>query len=98
MKDIIHPDYNLHISDWIKFRDVFEGGFKFIANHVAQFSQREDSTDFESRKSITYCPAHAKAVIIDIRNAIYQRMVDIRRQGGTQSYQNAVIGLDGGVY
>jgi len=42
-------------------------------------------------------PSFAKSAILDIRNAVFQRMRDITRNGGSQAYQDAIAGLDGGV-
>lgn len=95
MKEITHPD--LDLDNWEKYRAVFKGGQGFIDDYVVRLSSREDEVDFSERKQITYCPAHAKAAIIDVRNAIYQRMVDIKRTDGPDSYQKAIKGLNGGV-
>lgn len=92
-----HPDYSKNISHWKKFRLTYEGGHDFIDTYLKQFSHREDAQDFRERKKITYNPAYAKAAVKDIQNAIYQRMVDINRIGGPKSYQNAILGQNGGV-
>ena len=97
INNIMHPDYAANIALWIKYRLTFEGGDDFITKYLKQFSVREDGTDYANRKAITYCPAHAKAAVIDIKNAIYQRMVDITRKGGTTSYQEAIDGRNAGV-
>ncbi len=94
---ITHPDYDVQVSDWEKFRFTFEGGHDFVDQYLKRFSAREDSGDFESRKEISYSPSHAKAAVIDIKNAIYQRMVDITRQDGPDTYQKSVVGEIGGV-
>ena len=46
---------------------------------------------------MTPIPAFARLAINDVRNAIFQRMRDITRRGGTTSYQEAVAGLNLGV-
>lgn len=92
-----NEDYDRMTQDWPKFRLVFEGGKCFVNKYLKKWSIREDSRDFEDRKCITYSPAHAKAGVMDIKNAIYQRLVDINRTGGTASYQKAVKGENGGV-
>ena len=94
---ITHPDYDSQVSDWSKFRFTFEGGHAFVEEYLAKFSVREDLGDFESRKDISYSPSHAKAAIIDIKNAIYQRMVDITREDGPDSYRKSIVGELGGV-
>jgi hypothetical protein len=46
---------------------------------------------------MTYCPAHAKSAIIEIKNSIFERMSDVIRLDGDDSYQKAVHGLAGGI-
>ena len=95
--NITHPEYDLMKDSWEKFRYTFNGGHDFVNQYLKKFTNREDDYDFDSRKEISYCPAHAKAAIVDIKNAIYQRMTDIIRLGGSESYQRAVRGMDKGV-
>lgn len=94
---ITHPDYDTMLSRWDKFRLVYEGGKNFIDKHLVKFSTRESDSEFEDRKNISYAPSHAKSAIIDIKNAIYQRLVDVTRDGGTSSYQQAIKGAGKGV-
>lgn len=92
-----HPHFTRALPDWQKFRSVFEGGSQFIEAYTVKFSSRETNADFAARKKISYAPAHAKAAVIDIRNAIFQRMPDIVRKEGPESYQRAIKGLGKGV-
>ena len=46
---------------------------------------------------MTPVPKFAKAAINDIRNAIFQRMRDMMRKGGSKAYQEAVNGKNLGV-
>ena len=92
-----HPSYDASLADWTKYRKKFAGGKKFVNDYLERFSNREKWGDFRDRKRISYCPAHAKAAVLDIKNAIYQRMVDIIRDGGPESYQKASAGEDNGV-
>lgn len=93
----LHPDYLAMRTDWIKFRQTYDGGKVFVETYLKKFSIREDAVDFATRRDISYCPAHAKAAIIDIKNAIYQRLVEIQRINGPSTYQMAVAGQNGGV-
>lgn len=95
--EITHPVYDTQSSDWEKFRDTFKGGKEFVTKYLKKFSSREDDYEFSNRKDISHCPAHAKSAIIDIKNSIYQRMVDIVRTGGPLTYQIAIEGDDDGV-
>ncbi len=93
----VHPDYSASIFNWQKYRDTYYSGKSFVEKYLVKFSLRETELDFTSRKSITYCPAHAKAVLNDIKNAIFQRTNDVTREGGSQVYQDSVLGLYKGV-
>lgn len=94
---IRHPEYSLAVKDWHKWRYAFEGGSGFMDTYLQKYSAREDKADFDTRKSVSYSPSFAKSAIREIGNSIYQRMTDIRRTGGSVSYQRAVLGQDGGV-
>ena len=78
---IRHPQHSLMSLEWEKFRLTFEGGIFFKSKYLKTFSTRETSDDFNSRREMSHVPAHAKAAILDIRNAIFKRMVDIVRRG-----------------
>jgi len=95
--DSRHPGYISGMTDWAKWRLTYEGGDMFRETYLEKFSGREDPTDYATRKNMTPVPKFAGAAINDIRNAIYQRMRDITRKGGSKTYQNAVNGLDLGV-
>lgn len=94
---ITHPEYDSTELEWKKWRYAYEGGRNFVRTYLKKFSTREDTTDFEDRMSITYCPRFAGAAIDDIKNSIYQRIADVSRTGGSVSYQDAIKGLDGGI-
>ena len=92
-----HPTYVSWIDEWDKFRSAFEGGKAFVNDYLAKYSTRETSADFTLRKSISYCPAHAKASLLEIKNSIYQRLVTVTRTDGPESYQIAIKGKERGV-
>jgi hypothetical protein len=95
--DITHPFYTTHEDDWFKWRLTYEGGEQFKNQYLKQFSNSEDKQDFIERRDISYVPAFAKVAIIEIRNSIYQRLTDIIRSGGSESYQQATKGEINGV-
>ena len=76
---------------------TYDGGDEFRETYLEKFSRREDQADFNARKAMTPVPKFAGAAINDIRNAIYQRMRDITRKGGSKAYQDAVNGNNLGV-
>jgi hypothetical protein len=84
--ELTHPFYDKSIDDWTKFRHVLEGGRTFVNKYLEMFSDREDQTDFARRKKMAYCPGHAEAALVDIRNTIYQRMRDIVRVTNVESF------------
>lgn len=94
---IRHPQHTLMSLEWEKFRLAFEGGIFFKSQYLKKFSTRESTADFNLRREMSHVPAHAKAAILDIRNAIFKRMVDITRKDGPESYTQAVAGLNHGV-
>jgi hypothetical protein len=94
---LAHPLYSAKIADWHKWRLCYEGGEVFRDEYLEQFSTREDGADFEKRRRITPIPTFAKEAIIDTKNAIYQRAVDIERIGGSNMYRECMRGNEGGV-
>jgi hypothetical protein len=94
---LTHPHYLARLTDWTKWRYTYEGGRNFIDRYLRKFSTREDIQDFADRKVVTYCPAFAKSGVDEVKNSIYQRMVDITRTGGSSSYQKARNGEMNGV-
>lgn len=90
-----HPEYIE--SEWSKYRYIKDGGDDFIAQYLVRFSSRETNDDFDARKQIAPIPGFANAALVDIRNSIYQRMCDITRKGGSQSFRDAIMGLRKGV-
>lgn len=97
LTQIRHPLYRLDVSNWQKYRDAAEGGTDFRDNYLTMFSAREDTTDFATRKSMSYTPAHAKKAMIRIKNSIIEKLADVSRIGGPASYEKAVAGENGGV-
>lgn len=95
--DSRHPGYLSGMTDWAKWRLSYNGGDEFREAYLEKFSAREDQLEFNARKAMTPIPKFAGAAINDIRNAIYQRMRDITRKGGSKAYQYAVNGNNLGV-
>jgi hypothetical protein len=94
---LTHPCYDASINDWSKYRSTSIGGDVFIDDYLDQFSIRETYSDFIKRRSITYCPAHAKSGVLEIKNAIQCKLVDVIRKNGTDSYMKASNGDARGV-
>ncbi len=92
-----HPDHLFNLPDWTLWRDIWEGGEWFVRRYLKKLSGRESEEDFCARQAITPVPGFAKSALVDIKNAVFHRMVDILRRGGSDSYMAAVMGLKGGV-
>lgn len=93
----IHPEYLILADEWEKFRFLMRGGDEFVEKYVEKFSDAEAEPDFQKRKRITPVAGFSKGAIKDILNSIFQRMASVRRQGGPESYQQAIRGKLGGV-
>lgn len=94
---IFHPQYDENRQDWEFWRDTWEGGPEYVSKYLKTFSIREEVSDFETRKEISYNPSFAKSLIREIKNSIFQKMPEIVRKGGAESYQKAVDGDEWGV-
>lgn len=94
---LMHPHYLLNEFEYTKWRLTQLGGRPFIQQYLQKFDAREDDEDFKRRREMTYCPAFAKEGLTEIKNGIYQRMSEISRKGGSQTYRDATEGKDGGV-
>jgi hypothetical protein len=95
--DVRHPFFTASVRNWRKWRLCYEGGDRFIEAYLRRFSKREDDQDFLDRKYVTYNPAFAKKAVNEVKNAVFQRMVDVARVGGDPTYQAAVAGQGRGV-
>jgi hypothetical protein len=92
-----HADYDTWGEEWEKWRLTYEGGIEFRDEYLQKFSARESAADFEIRRKISYTPTHAKAAVNDVKNAIFQRIADVNREGGSATYQDAVSGVGSGI-
>jgi hypothetical protein len=97
LSQVRHPQYMWYNSEWDKWRLTMAGGRAFLNTYLEKFSDRETDAEFEKRKKLSYCAAYSKSAVREIINAIFQRMRDITRVGGPDSYVNAVAGRQGGV-
>lgn len=95
--DIRHPRYLSDSLEWESWRLCYEGGRAFRDAYLKPLSDRETPAQFTKRSELTPVPAFAKAAVIEVRNSIFQRLVDVTRSGGSAAYQSAVSGDDGGV-
>lgn len=76
-----HPSYIKRMREWRKLRLTYEGGTEFVNAYLKRFSSRENYNDFRARKEMTYVPCIARAAIIEIRNALSQRLNEVVRFG-----------------
>jgi hypothetical protein len=92
-----HPGYTAKVDEWNKWRLVMLGGNAYTEAYMKKYSNREDGDDFCRRKENAPNPAFAKSCLLEIRNAIFQRLADVSRVGGSKRFQDCVKGLDFGV-
>jgi hypothetical protein len=95
--DSRHPSFLSDSIDWKKWRDTYQGGRQYLQRYLKKFTKRETDPDFELRKAMTPVPTFASAAVNDIRNSIFQRLRDVVRREGSNSYKRAIQGLDLGV-
>ncbi len=91
------PGYLTTTLDWEKYRLTYSGGPEFRQAYLEKFTSRETTSQFNTRKKLTPIPTFAKAAINDIRNAIYQPMIDIVRRDGSDAYSHAIVGKRMGI-
>jgi hypothetical protein len=91
-----HPEYVAMSTEMELYRDILYGGHDFVTKYVKPF-RHEDTTAYNARLAITPSTEFARAAIMRVRNAIFQRMDAIRRNGGSRAYQEAIAGKNGGV-
>lgn len=97
ISQIRHPQYTANLENWLKWRLAYQSGTQFMRKYLKKFSKREDDRDFSERMAVSYVPPFAKSAINEVKNSIFARITDVTRDGGTRSYEDAVIGLNGGV-
>jgi len=92
-----HPYYTTDSIYWQQWRETYEGGDEYVRNYLKRFSDRETQEDFNDRIKMTPVPAFAKSALNDVRNSIFQRLADVLRRDGTDTYAQAMEGNNGGV-
>lgn len=95
--DSRHPNVLADSQDWEKWRLTYAGGRKYVQKYLRKFTKKEKNSDFRDRKDLTPIPSFAAAAVNDIRNSIFQRLRDVVRRDGSDSYKRAIQGLDLGV-
>jgi hypothetical protein len=95
--DSRHPNFLSDVTDWKKWRLTYQGGRHYVQQYLKKFNKQEDAADFRTRKDMTPIPTFAAAALNDIRNSIFQRLRDVVRRDGSESYKQAIQGLDLGV-
>ena len=95
--DSRHPNHNADVEDWQKWRLTYQGGRNYLNKYLRKFDKKEDTADFNLRREMTPIPSFASAALNDIRNSIFQRLRDVVRRDGSDSYKNAIQGLNLGV-
>lgn len=97
LTDIRHPDFLTWFADWEKWRYCWAGGSQFKYKYLEKYSARESEPDFTARKKLSYSPSFAKSEITNVRNSIYERMVEVTRESDSKAYLTCTEGKQGGV-
>ena len=84
-----HPEFTAFESRWEKWWLCYEGADAFREEFLQKYSKREETSDFNRRKKLTYIPGHARSSINIIRNALAVQLPDVVRKG-SQSYLDAM--------
>jgi hypothetical protein len=89
-----HTTYN--DANFTKFRYVKVGGRPFIEQYLEKH-EKEDPSVFQHRKNLSYCPSFAREAVLEVAHAMFQRLHDVTREGGSKTYLTCVEGEMGGV-
>jgi len=84
-------------NDFDLWRYAYIGGSQFIDRYLEKVSSKESDSEFARRKNLTFCPTDAADAIDEIKNSIFQRIVDVSRIGGSKLYTQVMSGELGGV-
>jgi hypothetical protein len=87
-----HPLFSQCWPNFELWRACYAADDYFLEKYLRKFSQREDVEDFTCRRAVTPIPSFAASAINDIKNAIFQRLADVLRNGGSENYQRSVAG------
>lgn len=93
----VHPLYDKMALRWERWRLAYRADEDFKDEYLERFSRRENNDDFYARKKITYVPPHAQVAVNEVKDAIFQRLITVERNGGPDDYQACIKGEMGGV-
>jgi hypothetical protein len=86
----VHPNYLTLIDELQLYRYTMEGGKEYINLYLEKYSDFETAQDYTARKNLTYNPACAKTAVKEVIQSIFNRLVDVSREGGGQNYSIAM--------
>ena len=93
-----HPDYIASIDDWIKWRLIMNGGKEYKAAYLIQRTSEIISEFNQRRDFLSPNPAFGTYSLIEVKDQLLLRInSEVRRSGGSQSYQQAIIGKNSGI-
>lgn len=95
--NLFHPDYSACSADWRKYWLAYEATQQYVNEYLRKLSDRESVSDHNKRKLTAYVPRYAAAAVDEIKDSILQRLIDIKREGGSDTYKRCVLGEDKGV-
>ena len=83
--------------DFALWRDSYVGGRSYVNQYLQRISSKETDDEFTRRKALSFAPTDAADAIDEIKNSIFQRIVDVSREGGSPMYSKVMLGELGGV-
>lgn len=97
-KQLIEARHPEHMADrllWVGYQLAYDGGTRYIRDNLVK-GVRESTADYNNRMELTHCPNICAQAVEELRDALFQRMVFIQRNGGSSTYHAATEGqLDG---
>ena len=98
--NIISSRHPLFKQSWVDFdlwRKTYEAGEDYVDRYLKKFSARESTADYNLRRDVTPVPSFAASAVDEVKNSIFQRLPDVTRTNGSESYHKAMNGESGGV-
>ena len=94
---LTHPVYQRMQENWEKWRRTYQAGHEFVERYLEKFSKRESEPEFQTRQKISYAAAFAKSSVNEVKDALFQRLPNVSRSDGPESWVKAIAGNAGGV-
>lgn len=91
------PLYSNMYDNWAKYRYTYQAGDTFKNIYLYPLSTREKPEDFDWRKKNTYPCASGANAVKEVIAGFSQRILKVRREVNSITYNNCIEGKAGGV-